>query len=260
MTGDQGVRSLSRGLQILAAINQCGSMTIMEAARGCDLPFATTSRIFDTLVKSGMIERETSRKHFRPTALVRSLSLGYDDPKKFQELAYPTALSLTRATGWPAAICTRVGLKMMVRVATHAKALQTLRTFNPGHAFDLTSTSAGRVFLAFCTEQERQETLDKLEIEQGEQPADLDELLDGIRRRGFGIQVYAPTLSGARRSLVVTVPIWTEGICEATLSLQYRALMPDSDDETEIIGVLPHVQEAAAYIGAQLDNKIVRIM
>src|SRR3546814_11093154 len=76
---DRGIpiRSLSRGIAVLKAINLNGSMTIMEICEACAMPYATTSRIVQTLVFEGLIARDPGRKRYRATGLVRALAQGF---------------------------------------------------------------------------------------------------------------------------------------------------------------------------------------
>ena len=68
------IRSVSRSIAVLRAINQRGSLSMMEIARTASVPYPTACRIIQTLLHEGLVEQEPSRKNYRPTALVQSLA------------------------------------------------------------------------------------------------------------------------------------------------------------------------------------------
>lgn len=124
---DFSVRSIRRGLDVLQTINRSGSLRLMDISNATKLPYPTVSRIVETLVETGMIEREPSTKSYRPTALVQTLSVGYQDEHALTAIARPHIVELCQKVAWPITITTRVGNRMMVRDSTHR--LTTL-TFN----------------------------------------------------------------------------------------------------------------------------------
>ena len=90
------IRSLSRGIAVLQAVNRGGTISMMEIARTSNVPYPTACRIVQTLMHEGLIEREPSRKHYRPTALVQTLAHGFQGHGR-QLLDAPGGL---RAVGW----------------------------------------------------------------------------------------------------------------------------------------------------------------
>ena len=86
---DGGIRAIGRGLRVLQVVNHHRSISMMEIARQCELPYPTTCRIVETLIEERMIERETTRKHYRPTALVKTLSVGYQADDALAQASAP---------------------------------------------------------------------------------------------------------------------------------------------------------------------------
>jgi IclR family mhp operon transcriptional activator len=70
------IRAITRGLAVLQAVNQHGSLTMMEIAQTSKVPYPTACRIVQTLLHEGMIEREPGRKTYRATSLVLTLASG----------------------------------------------------------------------------------------------------------------------------------------------------------------------------------------
>jgi len=56
------IRSISRCLAALIAINKHGSLTMMEIARAAGVPYPMACRTVQTLLHEGMIEQEPARK------------------------------------------------------------------------------------------------------------------------------------------------------------------------------------------------------
>ena len=98
-----------------------------------------------------MIEREQTRKHYRPTALVRTLSAGYQPDDELAVACRPHIERLTRDLRWPISVCTRVGMSMMIRESTHAIAPYTLSLYHPCYTMPILGSSSGKVQLAFSS-------------------------------------------------------------------------------------------------------------
>lgn len=77
VSGNPTVRSISRGIAVLMALNRNGSMSMMALSKATELPYPTVNRIIQTLLFERLVEREPARKHYRVTRLVRALSSGY---------------------------------------------------------------------------------------------------------------------------------------------------------------------------------------
>lgn len=71
------IRAITRGLAVLQAVNQHGSLTMMEIAQSSRVPYPTACRIVQTLVHEGMLEREPGRKTYRATSSVLTLASGF---------------------------------------------------------------------------------------------------------------------------------------------------------------------------------------
>ena len=105
---DTGIRAIGRGLRVLQAINHHRSISMMEIARQCELPYPTTCRIVETLIEERMVERETTRKHYRPTALVKTLSVGYQPGAPRAEAARLQLKRAVKQSRWAWALARRL--------------------------------------------------------------------------------------------------------------------------------------------------------
>jgi len=185
-------RALGRGLRVLQVINHNRSIGMMEIAKQCDLPYSTTYRIVETLIEEQMIEREPTRKHYRPTLLVKTLSVGYQDDDTLARVSRPYIINLTRELRWPISVCTRVGMRMMIRESTHAIAPFTLNVYHPGYTIPLLGSSSGKVHVAFSDEEQQNSVFDHVrrtnQSTAGQMVANLRATLAEIRNRGYSSQ------------------------------------------------------------------------
>jgi IclR family mhp operon transcriptional activator len=109
------IRSITRSIAALRAINRAGSLNMMEIAKASEVPYATACRIVQTLLYEGLIEQEPARKRYRATMLVQTLATGYQQDDALVRAARPHIVELTRRFGWPVSIAVRVGREMMLR-------------------------------------------------------------------------------------------------------------------------------------------------
>ncbi len=211
---DGNVRAISRGLAVLQAINRGGSITMMEICRSAQIPYPTACRIVQTLMDEGMIEREPARKRYRPTALVRTLSFGFQHEDDLVAVARPHIVALTNALAWPVSVTTRVGPVMMVRDSTHKLTSLTLHNYAPGFTLPIIECSTGKAYLAYCDEDERHGVLQGLRQLAGpaERMAVLltsnERMLAEIRERGFATQARNAYTATPGKTSSIAVPLF----------------------------------------------------
>ena len=137
---------------------------MMTISRASDLPYPTAARMVETLIQEGLIERERDRKHYRPTALVQTLSHGFQGHNRLQIGARPHMEALTRQLLWPVSFVTRVGDSMIVRDSTHGQTSLTFSNYHPGFSLPILGCASGLVYLAFAPADERQVILEGLQL------------------------------------------------------------------------------------------------
>src|SRR5690606_18664233 len=99
---------------------------------------------------------------YRLTFLVQQLSEGFRDEIWLCEIARPLLRSLTERILWPSSIVTRERDYLVVRESTHQFSPLSFHTGALGANIPLLRTAAGRVYLAFCADDERELTLELL--------------------------------------------------------------------------------------------------
>lgn len=159
---EQAIRSIARALHVMQAINRHGALTMTQISKTVGIPYPTACRIVYTLVKEGVVEREASRKYYRPTALSQSLSCGYQERARLVAIARPHIVELTKETWWPVSISARVGPTMVIQDSTHAITTLTYSDYNPGYTLPIAASASGMAYLAFTEAEERTEIIEQL--------------------------------------------------------------------------------------------------
>ena len=250
------IRSLNRGMAVLQVINREGPVSLTQICNATELPYPTVFRIVHTLVESGFVEREPSRKRYRATLLVRTLSSGFHDDARLVKAARPHIVELTNKFAWPLSIATRVGNMMMVRDSTHSLTSLTFTNYAPGYTLPLAECSTGKVHLAFCDEAERGSIVQGLKMLDG--GADrmglllLDDgsHLDEIRAQGYATQARNTYTSNPGKTSSIAVPVISDGVLQGSLALIFfSAGLRMTDAEEKFI---ENLKATAAAIGADL--------
>lgn len=223
------IRSISRSIFILQAINRSGTLSMTEIAQASDLPYATVFRIVQALVHEGLLEREPVRKRYRATALVHSLSQGYQSRNRLVTAARTHIVALTHAVVWPITITTRTGAVMIIRDSTHQLTSLTLNDYRPGYTFPILECSSGRAYVAFCDENERQTIFKGLRAEPG--PISLDRLahyeaaatLTRIRELGYATKARNRFTEDPGKTSSIAVPIFENEDLAGAMTLTFFA-------------------------------------
>lgn len=221
------IRSLSRGIAVLQAINRSGSLTLSEIARTCDLPVPTVTRLLHTLMHEGLIEREPSRRRYRPTVMVKTLSHGFQGDAWLVMVARPHIVNLTRMVGWPITLSTHVGHSMVIRDSTHALSALTFNEYFPGYASPLLETAAGVAFICSIGDEERLNLLRAME-EFGNPAwehmieAMRDEARIGaIRELGYAVSSYNQFTLNPGKTSSIASPVHDGDVTVGTISLAF---------------------------------------
>jgi len=221
------IRTVSRAITVLRAINRHGSLNMMAISRASGLSYPTAFRLVRTLIHEGLIEREPSRKHYRPTALVQELSVGYRPHSQLVTLSRPYLENLTQSIGWPVSIATPVGMSMVLRDSTHAQTTLTFEHYPPGFTFPLAEAASGHLFLALAAEGVVEEVVGWMrETDTGEEAlAHLPspETLRAIRERGYAVKPWGRYNLNPGRTSAISVPIYRRGVFDAALTLIFFA-------------------------------------
>jgi IclR family mhp operon transcriptional activator len=221
------IRTVSRSMSVLRAINRHGSLSMMSIARASGLSYPTAFRLVRTLVHEGLVEREPSRKHYRPTVLVQELSVGYRPHSKLVSTARPFLEALTKTIGWPVSIATHIGMNMVLRDSTHAATTLTFEHYPPGFTFPLLSSSSGHLFLAYASDETREQVVhwtgEIVEEDSDRAHFPSAPTLARIREQQYAALEWTKFNLNPGRTSTISVPILNNGKFEAALTLIYFA-------------------------------------
>lgn len=251
------IRAVSRSIAVLKSINRQGSMTMMELARAVDLPYPTVSRIVQTLMIEGMLECEPTRKRYRATERVRSLSSSYREDGGLIDVARPYLVELTKAFGWPAVLSSRVGSNIILRDSTHSMTSLVLNNYHPGYTMPILECSPGQMILAHMADEERLAVLHSLEGVQ-RKSENFKKFKDGdmplrIRAEGYVQNERNPHTNSPGKTSSFSVPVFTNGRIAATLSIVFFSSAMTSEEA--VARYLPQFQIAAADLSIELSAR-----
>ncbi len=220
------IRSISRSIAALKAINRHGSLSMMEISKASEVPYPTACRIVQTLLYEGLIEQEPARKRYRPTAMVQTLAHGFQQDDRLVKAARPHIVDLTKRFGWPVSIATRVGRNMMLRDSTHANTSLTFEQYYPGFTLPILDSASGKLSMAFAPEEERLMILKWMRVSQeidlqylATAQASLD--VERIRRQGYAVQGRNHFNLTPGKTSSIAVPIFMNGVFEAAMTMVF---------------------------------------
>ena len=250
------IRAITRSISVLQAINRHGSLTLMEIAHEAKVPYPTACRIVQTLQVEGLIEREPGRKRYRPTALVHTLSHGFQTDDHLVTAARPHIVDLTRRISWPVSLSTRVGQRMMVRDSTHSLTSLTFTNYYPGYTLPLLECASGRAYMAYCAQTERETVLEGLRMEGGAYGADVmplfesGEMIDLIRTHGYATKGRNLYTENPGKTSSIAVPLMDGETLVGCLSVIFFSAslkMPKAIEQ-----FVPALKETASAITGSL--------
>lgn len=187
------VQGLSRGLAVLQAISCSakGWSSIAELSLTTGLHRTTVRRLLETLQAEGYVRRNRSDDNYSLNQKIRQLSDGFTDDEWISEVANPVLGELLQKLVWPSDLCTIDGDSMLVRETTHRFSPLSFHRAMIRQRMPVLFTAAGRAYLAYCSDEERQEIL-RLIIAGDDEHASLarnrvlvTQMLDKVRRQGY---------------------------------------------------------------------------
>lgn len=255
------VRSLSRGIAVLQAINRGGSLTMMEIARTSGIPYPTACRIVQTLLFEGLVEQEPARKYYRPTALVQTLAQGFQEQGQLVQIARPKLVELTHALGWPISLSTAVGPSMVIRDSTHSITALTFSQYHPGYSLPILECASGLAYLAFSAADHRRRILETLRRTATAQHAHMINVIangarvEEIRAQGFASRGNNRFTRDPGRTSSIAVPIMQSYRVLGVLTLAFfsssMAMQQAVDDFVEPL------KEAARHIASSYPDDTI---
>lgn len=189
----RNVQGLSRGLAILRAISLSanGWASIAELSSATGLHRTTVRRMLETLQAEGYVRRSASDDSYRLNQKIRQLSDGFTDDEWISEVANPVLGELLQKVVWPSDLCTLDGDCMLVRETTHRFSPLSFHRTLIRLRMPILFTAAGRAYLAYCGNEERQQVLRVLAAGNDEQASFarnsilVGQMLEKVKRNGY---------------------------------------------------------------------------
>lgn len=255
------IRSLSRGIAVLQAINRSGSLTMTEITRACELPFPTVSRLVQSLMHDGLIEREPNRRRYRPTALVQTLAHGFQGDARLVKAARTHIVELTRVVSWPITLSTHVGHSMVIRDSTHALSALTFNDYFPGYASPLLESAAGLCYLAALEAQDLEGLLASMKVMQNPEwehalrVVEETDMFADIREQGFATRNFNRFTRNPGKTSSIAAPVYEGEMPIGAISLAYFSSAMKVDEAVERFA--PKVRACAAAISAEHSKDLI---
>jgi IclR family mhp operon transcriptional activator len=254
----KAVQSVARCLQVLEYVNlHCGA-TVRQISQATGLTRGTVFRLLETLRQEGYLRKDLGSTMYWPTGRLRALSDGYQEEWWIDAFAKQIINDLGERTKWPVKLLTLSGYEMLTRVTTDFQSPLTDGKIPTGYRVSLLWTAAGRVFLAFSSENTRAALLKGCEsmpaTQQRNQPRrgipdrdELDAMLRRIRRQGHEIVDQPLT---AYYSLALPVLVGDQAI--ASLAAFFFRMSIKQSQALKIYK--PMLETAAAAIGERFQQ------
>ena len=251
------IRSISRSIAALKAINRHGSLSMMEISKASEVPYPTACRIVQTLLYEGLIEQEPARKRYRPTVMVQTLATGFQQDDRLVRAARQHIVALTKRVGWPVSIATRVGRNMMLRDSTHANTSLTFEHYYPGFTLPILDSASGKLSMAFAPDEERLMILKWMRVSQ---EIDLQYLataeaslnVERIRDQGYAVQGRNHFNLTPGKTTSIAVPIFQNGMFVAAMTMVFFVTAMKLDQALE--NYLDELKGVAAAISHDLSD------
>ncbi len=146
------VKSLSRGLTVLSAVNQYRPATVKQLVHRTGLPKPTLIRLLQSLVAEGYVKNATDGAGYQVGAGARRLSSGLEH-SRYSEIALPHLKLLSEDIKFPAYFHLRDGENMWLETSARLTAPIQLPIFGLDRA-PLLESAVGNAYLAALPEFE----------------------------------------------------------------------------------------------------------
>ncbi len=213
-------RSLQRGIEILRAFRP-GSEVLGngDIAERTGLSRATVSRLTQTLVGAGYLERDTALRAYRLGAPVLSLSHSMRSGSSLLAVATPLMLETAMAHKINVGLAVRDRDEMVYLESVRYSARASLRKVVSGQRVPIELTSLGRAWLAVTSAAERDGFIAHVRLKRTQHwpqlKVELERAIASVRRYGYCMATWQPEV------VALATPIVIEGrlVCILNASL-----------------------------------------
>ncbi|WP_207063189.1 helix-turn-helix domain-containing protein [Motiliproteus sp. SC1-56] len=215
------IRALARGLELIEHLQDHSPASLAALHADLGLPKVTLLRLLHTLQEEGWVYRSLGDDRYRLSCHLQHIGDNLVMVDALVEAAGPVLDSLQYTLGCPCEVAVRKGLSMEIVETTGKKSRVGTLLKGVEERPSLLSSAVGQAYVAFCSQTEREEILERLARLPGE-PGRLArdservaQALEAVRRRGYGEQQAADAEPG----WIIAVPVFVEGRIKACISL-----------------------------------------
>jgi len=194
MARSQIIKGLERGLQVLQFLQSHPISSLHDVHLATRISKPSLLRILHTLEQSGLVSRRLGDGRYRISANLTRVPrrrAGFD---RIAEAAAPILDRLCHQISWPSDLLVPAGDHMEIVETSQTQSPFLIKISRIGQPVNWLLSAVGRVYLAFCTNKEREAVLRKLR--KSDNPVDrlsrdpkrLDRILAETRLRGYGIR------------------------------------------------------------------------
>lgn len=151
----EAVRALTRGLAILQHVNAVGEAKPGDIAKALAIPRSSVYRLLETLEEAGYVAFSASASCVRVTRLAASLGDGSALGSSICQTAAPLLAQYAAQLVWPLDLTIHHNAAMVVQETTHGRSPLSIDRGMVGSCLPMLRTSAGRAYLTFCDQTQR---------------------------------------------------------------------------------------------------------
>jgi IclR family mhp operon transcriptional activator len=251
----EAVRALTRGLAILRHINVTGEARPGEIARALAIPRPTVYRLLETLEEAGYIVLSPSSNRVRVTRLAASLGDGYALTSELCQASGPVFSEYAAKLVWPLDLSVYDNASMVIQETTHGRSPLSIDRGMTGYKLPVLRTSAGRAYLAFCSDEEQRLILNHLkrlgdpDDQPFLEPRFLAQMIEETRMRGIAVRSAGEF---RKQTASIAVPVMSEGRILACVSMIWIRSAMDVKRALEEFGA--PLKDVAERIAATLSD------
>jgi IclR family mhp operon transcriptional activator len=194
MPKSQTIRGLERGLQVLQFLQSNPISSLHDVYATTRISKPSLLRILRTLEQSGLVSRRLGDGRYRVSANLTRVVRRRARYDRIAEAAAPVLDRLCQQISWPSDLLVPAGDHMEIAETSQTRSPFLIKVSGIGQPVNWLLSAVGRVYLAFCTEKEREGVLQTLAT--SDKPEDrlardmrrLDRILAETRQRGYGIR------------------------------------------------------------------------
>lgn len=252
------IRALARGLHVIEYLQSHPPASLADLHKGTELPKVTLLRILHTLQDEGWVYRGIGDDRYRLSYSLHHLGDNLMAVDALAEAVGPVLDSLQADVLWPSDVAIRKGLAMSIVETNRKKQAVVVNRESIGVEPEILRSAVGHAYFAYCSDTEREEILERLALQKGEQgrlardPAWIEAMLQQVRQRGYGQRDARSWPAPAGELCGIAVPVLVDDRVKACINIVW----PEGAVAAEMVGqrYYPRLRAAADQISTVLQE------